>query len=80
MLILWEALLFFWAYRDRRRPWRINGHYLLWRLGTVYGIHPNNDGTKPPKTLGEFMKELWTDRRQVTRFLRWRRTMRRLSR
>ena len=53
---------------------------MMWRLGTVYGIYPGNDGTQPPKTYRVLLRQLWEDRDQVVKFLLWRRHMRRLQR
>jgi hypothetical protein len=80
VVVLWEGYLFLRAIANKKRKWwqlpLPPKDYLLWRLGTVYGTHPTNDGTKPPKTLRDFARELWGDREQVVKFLLWRRKMR----
>jgi len=71
--VLLEGLRFLWSITPRRRllPSRA---YLLWRLGTVYGSF--NRETGEHRTLRELLGDLWRDRANVVRFLRWRRDMR----
>ena len=47
----------------RLRPWR--SPYLLWRIETYSGRHAEHI------TAREFWRFAWTQRRELTRFLRW---------
>ena len=49
-------------------PWR--SPYLLWRIETYSGLHADRI------TPREFWRFLWTQRRELTRFLRWAERMR----
>jgi len=47
----------------RLRPWR--SPYLLWRIETYSGLHADRI------TSGEFWNFVWTQRRELMRFLHW---------
>ena len=55
---LWTATL-----GHRLRPWR--SEYLRWRLETFTGKHAEEVGPR------DFWRFLWSERRQLLRFLRW---------
>jgi len=59
------GLRFLWtATRGHRlRPWRSD--YLRWRLETFTGKHAEE------VTPSDFWRFLWSERRQLLRFLRW---------
>ena len=59
------GLRFLWtATRGHRlRPWRSD--YLRWRLETFTGKHAEEVGPR------DFLMFLWSERRQILRFLRW---------
>lgn len=59
------GLRFLWnATRGHRlQPWRSD--YLKWRLETFTGKHAEN------VRLGDFWSFLWSERRQLVRYLRW---------
>lgn len=61
-----EGLRFLWCLRGASR------HYFFWRLGTVYGGY--KDGK--PRSLPDLLGQLWRDRKNVVRFLEWRRQTR----
>ncbi len=75
-----EGLRFLWIFRHKKRWWKIlpPREYVMWRLGTVYGIYPENDGTKPPKTLKQLLQNLWDDREQVSKYLLSRKQLRKV--
>jgi hypothetical protein len=60
-----EGLRFLWtATRGQRlRPWR--SEYLKWRLETFTGKHAQDVG------LRDFWQFVYSERRQVLRYLRW---------
>lgn len=60
-----EGLRFLWnATRGHRlRPWRSN--YLKWRLETFTGKHAEEVSAR------DFRRFLWSERRQLLRYLRW---------
>jgi len=68
LTVLLEALRFLWAHRRASRA------YVQWRLGTVYGSF--NRETGEPRPARELLRDAWRDRKQVVKFLRWRRQMR----
>ena len=47
----------------RLTPWR--SPYLRWRIETYWGLHADSIGFK------EFWRFVWTQRRELIRFLRW---------
>ena len=59
------GLRFLWtATRGHRlRPWRSD--YLRWRLETFTGKHAEEVGPR------DFWRFLWSERKQLLRFLRW---------
>jgi hypothetical protein len=60
-----EGVRFLWtATRGHRlRPWR--SEYLSWRLETFTGKHAE------AVRVGDFRQFLWSERKQLLRFLRW---------
>ena len=60
-----EGVRFLWtATRGHRlRPWR--SEYLRWRLETFTGKHAE------AVRAGDFRQFLWSERKQLVRFLRW---------
>ena len=60
-----EGFRFVWnATRGHRfRPWR--SPFLKWRLETFTGKHAENVGAK------DFREFVWSERRQLVRFLKW---------
>lgn len=52
----------------RLTPWR--SPYLRWRIETYWGLHADSIGFK------EFWRFVWTQRRELIRFLRWAERMR----
>lgn len=76
--VIREGIRFLWTFRNKKQWWKIlpPREYVMWRLGTVYGTHPEHDGTRPPKTLKQLLGELWDDREQAKRYLLWRRAHR----
>jgi hypothetical protein len=60
-----EGVRFLWtATRGHRlRPWR--SEYLSWRLETFTGKHAEAVGAR------DFRQFLWSERKQLLRFLRW---------
>ena len=72
--MLREGLRFLWSITPR---WRLlpSRQYLVWRLGTVYGTFDRETGQ--PRSLRALLRDLWRDRANVVRFLRWSRTLRR---
>ena len=73
MWVILEGLRFFRAITPR---WRLlpRRDFLHWRLGTIYGSFDRETGS--PRPLRALLGDLWRDRRQVIRLLRWRRKMR----
>ena len=67
------GLRFLWtATRGHRlRPWRSD--YLRWRLETFTGKHAEEVGPR------DFWRFLWSERKQLLRFLRWLAEMRSYS-
>jgi hypothetical protein len=59
------ALVFLWnaARGHRLRPWR--SEYLKWRLETFTGKHAEDVRAR------DFWRFLWSERRQLLRFVRW---------
>jgi len=47
----------------RLRPWK--SPYLRWRMETYWGMHAEQI------TFGEFWRFIWTQRRDLLRYLRW---------
>lgn len=72
-MVLVEAIRFWFAITPRWRLWPTRA-YLQWRLGTVYGSF--NRKTGKPRWVIVLLWNAWRDRRNVVRFLRWRRRMR----
>jgi hypothetical protein len=64
-----EGVLFLWSVRKAKMS------YIHWRLGTLYGSFERDTGQ--PRTIKELLDCLWRDRANITRFLLWRREMRR---
>ena len=52
----------------RLTPWR--SPYLCWRIETYWGLHADSIGFK------DFWRFVWTQRRELIRFLHWAERMR----
>ena len=61
--LLWHA-----SRGYRLAPWR--SPYLRWRMETYWGLHAE------AITLGDFLRFLWRQRRELLRFLEWSERMR----
>ncbi len=72
-MVLVEAVRFWFAITPRWRLWPTRA-YLQWRLGTVYGSFDRETGKL--RSVRALLLDAWCDRRNVIRFLRWRRRMR----
>lgn len=68
-----EAIRFWFAITPRWRLWP-SCAYLQWRLGTVYGSFDRQTGEA--RSVRALLLDAWRDRKQVGKFLRWRRGMR----
>lgn len=84
-MIVWalmEGIRFWWDLLPKDldngvpRSWLPDRDYMMWRLGTVYGIYPNHKVGEEPNSYEALIRLAWRDRAQVFKFLLWRREMR----